>query len=110
MATDPPSVQFSSVTQSCPTICDPMNRSTPGLHVHHQILESTQIHVHRVSDAINHLIVCCLLLFLPSVFPSIRGATVQEVTGQWDYERRPCYTCGKLNLVPVAEGGGAEKM
>ena len=46
---------------------------------------------------------------LPSI-PSIRGATVQEVTGQWDYERRPCYTCGKLNLVPVAEGGGAEKM
>ena len=55
MATDPPSVQFSSVTQSCPTICDPMNRSTPGLHVHHQILESTQIHVHRVSDAIHPL-------------------------------------------------------
>ena len=38
-------VQFSSVTQSCPTLCDPMNRSTPGLAVHHQHLESTQIHV-----------------------------------------------------------------
>ena len=45
-------IQFSSVTQSCPTLCDPMNRSTPGLPVHHQLLEFTQIHVHRVSDAI----------------------------------------------------------
>ena len=46
------SVQFSSVTQSSPTLCDPMNRSTPGLPVHHQLLEFTQTHVHRVSDAI----------------------------------------------------------
>ena len=40
------SVQFSSVTQLCPTLCDPMNRSTPGLPVHHQLLEFTQTHVH----------------------------------------------------------------
>ena len=46
------SVQFSSVTQSCPTLCDPMNRSTPGLPVHHQLPEFTQTHVHQVSDAI----------------------------------------------------------
>ena len=46
------SVQFSSVTQSCPTLCDPMNRSTPGLPVHHQLLEFTQTHVHQVGDAI----------------------------------------------------------
>ena len=46
------SIQFSSVTQSCPTICDPMNCSTPGLPVHHQLLEFTQIHVHWVNDAI----------------------------------------------------------
>ena len=46
------SVQFSSVTQSCPTLCDPMNLSTPGLPVHHQPLEFTQTQVHRVSDAI----------------------------------------------------------
>ena len=44
--------QFSSVTQSCPTLCDPMNRSMPGLPVHHQLPEFTQTHVHRVSDAI----------------------------------------------------------
>ena len=42
----------SSVPQSCPTICSTMNRSTPGLPVHHQLPESTQIHVHRVGDAI----------------------------------------------------------
>ena len=46
------SIQFSSVTQSCPTLCDPMNWSTPGLPVHHQLPEFTQTHVHRVSDAI----------------------------------------------------------
>ena len=47
-----PSVQFSSVTQSCPTLCHPMNCSTPGLPVHHQLPEFTQTHVHRVGDAI----------------------------------------------------------
>ena len=46
------SVQFSSVAQSCPTLCDPMNRSTPGLAVHHQLPELTQTHVHWVGDAI----------------------------------------------------------
>ena len=46
------SVQFSSVAQSCPTLCDPMNRSTPGLPVHHHLLAFTQTHVHRVSDAL----------------------------------------------------------
>ena len=47
------SVQFSSFTQSCPTLCDPMNCSTPGLPVHHHLPEFTQTHVHRVSDAIH---------------------------------------------------------
>ena len=46
------SVQFSSVAQSCPTLCDPMNRSTPGLPVHDQLPEFTQTHIHWVSDAI----------------------------------------------------------
>ena len=47
-----PFSSVSSVTQSCPTLCDPMNRSTPGLPVHHQLPEFTQTHVHRVSEAI----------------------------------------------------------
>ena len=46
------SVQFGSVAQLCPTLCDPMNRSMPGLPVYHQLPESTQTHVHGVSDAI----------------------------------------------------------
>ena len=46
------SVQFSSVAQSCPTLCDSMNRSTPGLPVHHQLPEFTQTHIHQVGDAI----------------------------------------------------------
>ena len=46
------SVQFSSVAQSCPTLCNPMNRSTPGLPVHHQLPEFTQTHIHQVGDAI----------------------------------------------------------
>ena len=45
-------LQFSSVAQSCPTLCDPMNRSMPDLPVRHQFLEFTQTHVHRVGDAI----------------------------------------------------------
>ena len=45
-------IQFSSVAQSCPALCNPMNRSMPGLPVHHQLPESTQTHVHRVGDAI----------------------------------------------------------
>ena len=45
-------IQFSSVAQSCPTLCNPMNHSTPGLPVHHQLPEFTQTHAHRVGDAI----------------------------------------------------------
>ena len=44
--------QFSSVTESCPTLCDPMDRNTPGLLIHHQLQESTQTNVHQVGDAI----------------------------------------------------------
>ena len=47
-----PTVIFSSVTQSCPTLCDPMDCSTPGLPVHHQLLKFTQTHVHWIGDAI----------------------------------------------------------
>ena len=46
------SIQFSSVSQSCPTLCNPMNCSTPGLPAHHQLPEFTQTHVHQVGDAI----------------------------------------------------------
>ena len=64
--------QFSSVTQSCPTLRDTMNRSTPGLPVHYQLPEFTQTHVHRVSDPSSHLILCRPLLLLPPIPPSIK--------------------------------------
>ena len=51
---DHPENQIRSVAQSCPTLCDPMNRSTPGHPVHPQLVESTQTHVHCVGDAIQH--------------------------------------------------------
>ena len=66
------SVQFSSVTQSCTTLCDPMDCSTPVLPVHHQFPECTQIHVHRVSDAIQPSHPLSSLLLQPSIFPRIR--------------------------------------
>ena len=64
--------QIRSVAQSCPTLCDPMNCSTPGLLVHHQLPEFTQTHVHRVSDAIQPSHLCRPLLLLPPIPPSIR--------------------------------------
>ena len=62
--------QFSSVTQSCPTLCDPMDCSTPGFIVHHQLLELAQTHVHGVSDAIQPSHPLLSLLLLTSIFPS----------------------------------------
>ena len=64
--------QIRSVAQSCLTLCDPMNRSMPGLPVHHQLPEFTQTHVYQVSDAIQPLILCRPLLLLPPIPPSIR--------------------------------------
>ena len=54
------SVQFSSVAQLCPTLCDPLNRSMSGLPVHHQLPEFTQTHVRRVSDAIQSCVLFCM--------------------------------------------------
>ena len=66
------SVQFSSVAQSCPTLCNPMNRSTPGLPIHNQLLSPPKpVSIKSVMPS-NHLILCCPLLLLPSIFPSIR--------------------------------------
>ena len=70
---------FSSVAQLCPTLCDPMNRSTPGLPVHHQLPESTKpMSIESVMPS-NHLILCCPLLLLPSIFPSIRVFSNESV-------------------------------
>ena len=68
------SVQFSSVTQSCLTLCDPMNHSTPGLPVHHQLPEFTQTHVHRVGDAVPTISSStALFFFCLQSFPASRS-------------------------------------
>ena len=72
------SVQFSSFS-SVPTLCNPMDCSMPGFPAHHQLPEFTQTHVHWVSDASNHLILCHPLLLLPSIFSSIRVFSNESV-------------------------------
>ena len=64
--------QIRSVAQSCPILCNPMNRSMPGLPVYHQLPEFTETHVHRVSDPSSHLVLCHPLLLLPPIPPSIK--------------------------------------
>ena len=76
------SVQFSSVTQSCPTLCNPMHCTTPGLPVHHQLPMSME----SVMPS-NHLILCHPLLLLPLIFPSIRDFSNESVL----YIRWPKY-------------------
>ena len=90
------SVQFSSVSQSCLTLCDPMNCSTPGLPVHHQLPEFTQTHVHRVSDAIQP---CSPLLLLPSIPPSIRAFSNESTLRM----RWPKYWIFSFSIIPFKE-------
>ena len=96
------SVQFSSVTQSRPTLCDPMDCSTPGFPVHHQLLELAQTHVHRVSDAIQHLILCSPLLCPPLIFPRVRVFSNKLVL----YIRWPKYYSFSFSISPSNEYSG----
>ena len=75
------SIQFSSVTKSCPTLCNPMNQSMPGLPVHHQLLEFTQTHAHRAGDAIqpSH----SLSSSSPAPKPSQHQGLFQWVNSAW---------------------------
>ena len=88
------SVQLSSVAQSCPTLCDPMDCSTPGLPVHHHLPELTQTHVHWVSDAIQPSHPLLLLLLLPSIFCSIRVFSNESAL----CIRRPKYWSFSFNI------------
>ena len=95
-------VKFSSAAQSYPTLCHPMNRSTPGLPVHHQLPEFTQLMSIESVMPSNHLILCCPLLLLPSIFPSIRVfSNVSALCIRW-----PKYWSFSFNISPSNEHPG----
>ena len=79
-----------------------MNRSTPGLPVHHQLLEFTQTHVHRVRDAIHHLILCRPLFLLPPIPPSIRIFSSESTL----HIRWPKYWSFSFSISPSSEHSG----
>ena len=93
------SVQFSSVAQSCPTLCDPMNRSTPGLPVHHQLPEFMQTHVHQLSDAIQPSHPLSSPLLLPPIPPSIRVFSNESILCM----RWPKYWSFSFSIIPSKE-------
>ena len=93
------SVQFSSVAQSCLTLCNPMNRSTPGLSVHHQLPEFTQTHVHQSVMPSSHLILCHPLLRLPLILPSIRVFSNESTLRM----RWPEYWSFSFSIIPSKE-------
>ena len=93
------SVQFSSVTQSCPTLCDHMNHSTSGLSVHHQLPETTQTHVHRAMMPSSHVILRHPLLLVPSIPPSIRVFSNESTLRK----RWPKYWSFSLSISPSNE-------
>ena len=95
-------LQISSVTQSCPTLCDPMNRSMPGLPVHHQLLEFTQTHVHRVSDAIQPSHPLLSPFLLPPTPPSIRVFSNESTL----CVRWPKYWSFSFSIIPSKEHPG----
>ena len=95
-------IQFSSVAQSCLTFCNPMDCSTPGLPVHHQLQEPTQTHVHWVVMPSNHLFLCRPLLLLPSLFPNIRVFSNESAL----HIRWPRYWSFSFNISPSKEHSG----
>ena len=96
------SVQFSSITQLCPSLCDPMDCTTRGLTFHHQLPEFTPTHVHWVGNTINHLILCFPLLLPPSIFLSIRVFSNESVLRiRW-----PKYWSFRFSISPSDEYSG----
>ena len=94
---------FSSVQLLSPVwLCNPVDHSTPGLPVHLQLPEFTQSQVHRVGDAIQHIILCHLLLLLPSIFPSIRVFSNESAL----HIRWPKYWSFNFNISPSNEHSG----
>ena len=96
------SVQFSSVAQSCPTHCDPMNHSMPGLPFHHQLSEFTKLMSIESVMPSSHLILCCPLLLLPPIPPSIRVFSNESTL----HMRWPKYWSFSFSLSPSKEHPG----
>ena len=90
--------QFSSVAQSCLNLCDPMDYSTPGLPVYHQLPEFTQTHVHWVGDATQPSHPLSSLVLLPSIFPSIGVFSNESVL--WI---RFCLLSWKNKIIEISE-------
>ena len=96
------SVQFSSVTQSCLTLCDPTDCSMPGFPVHHHFPELVQTHVHHIGDAIQPSHPLSPLLLLPSIFPSIMVFPNESVLShKW-----PKYWSFSFSISPSNEYSG----
>jgi len=93
------SVQFSSVVQLCPIFCDPMNCSMPGLPVHQQLPEFTKFMSIELVMPSNDLILCCPLLLLPSIFPSIWVFSNESAL----HIRWPKYWSFRFNISPSNE-------
>ena len=96
------SFQFSSVAQSCPTLCNPMDCSTPGLPIYHQLPEFTQLMSIELVMLSNHLILCHPLLLLLSIFPSIRVFSNESAP----CIRWPKYWSFSFNISPSNEHSG----
>ena len=94
--------QFSSVAQSCPTLCDPIGCSTPGFPVHHQLLEMLKLMSIELVMPFNHLILCRPLLPLPSIFPSFRVFSSESVL----CTRWPKYWSFSFGISPSNEYSG----
>ena len=93
------SVQFSSVTQSCPTLCDPMNRSTPGLPAHNQHRSSLRLTSVESVNPSSHLILCCPLHLLPPIVPSISVFSNESTLCM----RWPKYWSFSFSIIPSKE-------
>ena len=93
------SVQFSSVTWSCLTLCNPMNRSTPGLPVHHQLLSSLRLTSFKSVMPTSHLILCHTFLLLPPIPPSIRVFSNESAL----HMRWPKYWSFSFSIIPSKE-------
>ena len=95
-------IPFSSVAQSSPTLCDPMNCSTPGLPVHHQLPKFTQTHVDQVGDAIQSSHSLLSLLLQPTILPSIRAFSSESTL----HMRWPKYWSFSFSIIPSKEHPG----